>query len=156
MLPVIQRNSENAEVKSWRVFFLLKLNLGWAGWVNHCTCSVSEEQWFSVEMCYSWVCYEHDCFLQASCAWMVHTAFETVSPQVAMLSPAFYQWFMWFMCKLLKIPVQVKDKAPEVCFLSVDMSGFECLIQLMNCKMKVFMPGVHWDCHWGVNHIISL
>lgn len=99
-----------------------------------------------------WAC----CFLQTSCAWMVHTAFETVSPQVAMLSPAFYQWFMWFMCKLLKIPVLVEDKAPEVCFLSVDMSGFECLIQLMNCKMKVFVPGVHWGWHWGVNHIISL
>lgn len=101
---------------------------------------------FCGEMCYPWLC-----FLQASCAWIVHTGSEAVSPHVAMLPPVFYQWFM---CKLLQIPVIVKDRAPEVCFLSMDMSGFECLIQLKNCEMKVFVPGVYWDCHWGVNCIV--
>lgn len=92
-------------------FFLLKLSR--LSKSLHLLCS-----WraviFSGGMFSSWVCYEQDCSLQASCARMVHTEFGTVSPQVAMLSPGFYQWFM---CKLLKIPVLVRDKAPEVCFL---------------------------------------
>lgn len=144
--------------------FLLKLNLCWMGWVNHCTCFVSEEQWFSVERCVTpWPIVSttvsskpsvHGWYTLSIHRTMNSQEFETVSPQVAMLSPIFYQWFM---CKLLKIPVLVTDrKAPEVCFLSTDMSSFECLIQLMNCEMKVFVPGVYWDYHWGVNHIISL
>lgn len=33
-----------------------------------------------------------------------------------------------------------KEEPSEVCLLSKDVSGFECLIQLMNCQVEVFVP----------------
>lgn len=89
---------------------------------------------FCGRMCYSWVCYEHDWWSQYLLPWFLspssllllynvrgwHTLNLRLSgPQVAMLSPIFYQWFV---CKLFRISMLVKDKkAPEVCFFFNDV-----------------------------------